>query len=100
VTDRRGENRFPLVPLLVLLSALEHGSCPARQLDDAPSGFRLRLSSMIKPFPLIRMTVPRTSTVPASRSSDGQVMAEVSPIRRPVATIMSTSSTKSQSMAF
>jgi hypothetical protein len=49
-----------------------------------------------RPSPRIRITVPRDSTAPESKSIAGHVIAAVSPIRNPVA-IMSTKSTKSSS---
>ena len=51
---------------------------------------------IVTPAPLTRTTVPRTSTVAASRSSASQVTADASPIRSPVASMKSVKSTRSQ----
>src|SRR5680860_139751 len=52
-----------------------------------------------RPLPVSRMTVPRTSTVPASRSTAAQVTAEASPMRRPDASMNDTNSGRSRSTA-
>lgn len=57
-------------------------------------------SLSMRPCPLIRSTVPTTSTVAASRSTSSHRTAQASPRRSPVASMKSTRSGRSRSFAF
>ena len=89
---RRGEHHAPRASLRMLSPFVAASDRPAGKLERREATLLLGSTPSAPLASLTRITVPRTSTVAARRSSASQVIADASPIRSPVASIKSVKS--------